>query len=85
MEGFMDFLSTLKINDDHIRTLTKGSDFLILNSLRLLDRSYPMLQSYSQVNLFLDNDAAAKDTKGCGSPWLLYVFCSWGSVLRLYT
>jgi hypothetical protein len=44
-----------------------------------------MLQSYSQVNLFLDNDAAAKDTKGCGSPWLLYVFCSWGSVLRLYT
>ncbi len=63
LEGFMDFLSVLKIDQNEIKHLTTNSDFLILNSLRLLNKSLPVLSAYSQINLFLDNDLAALDAK----------------------
>ena len=63
LEGFIDFLSVLKIDDSEIKQLTINSDFLILNSLRLLNRSLTLLQSYKEANLFLDNDSPAREAK----------------------
>jgi hypothetical protein len=63
MEGFMDFLSVLSFESWEIKQFAANSNFLVLNSLRLLKRSLPILQSYKEVNLFLDNDIAAKEAK----------------------
>jgi hypothetical protein len=63
MEGFMDFLSVLSFESGEIKQLAAKSNFLVLNSLRLLKRGLPILQSYKEVNLFLDNDIAAKEAK----------------------
>jgi Toprim domain-containing protein/CHC2-type zinc finger protein len=63
LEGFMDFLSVTQIDHKEINDLVRGSDFLILNSLSLLNRSLPILQSYNSINVFLDNDLAAKEAK----------------------
>jgi Toprim-like/CHC2 zinc finger len=63
MEGFMDFLSALSFDSGEIKKLSTNSDFLILNSLGLLKRSLPILQSHTEINLFLDNDHAAKEAK----------------------
>ncbi len=62
-EGFIDFLSLLKTDHHFIRSVIKDSDFLILNSLRLIARSIPILKSKPEVNLFLDNDSAGKQKK----------------------
>lgn len=61
LEGFMDFLSAVQLNHSEFKRFTKDSDFLVLNSLRLLNRCLPLLQSHKEVNLFLDNDLAARE------------------------
>lgn len=63
LEGFIDFLSLLKIDNSEIKQLTLNSDFLILNSLRLLNRNLTLLQSYKETCLFLDNDTPAREAK----------------------
>lgn len=63
LEGFMDFLSAVQLDHPEFKRLTKDSDFLVLNSLRLLNRCQPIIQSHKEVNLFLDNDLAAKEAK----------------------
>jgi hypothetical protein len=63
MEGFMDFLSVLSFESGEIKQFAAKSNFLVLNSLRLLKRSLPILESHSEINLFLDNDIAAKEAK----------------------
>jgi hypothetical protein len=63
LEGFIDFLSALQIENRTIRQLTDNSDFLVLNSLRMVNRALPMIHPYARVNLFLDNDAAANQVK----------------------
>ncbi|HNP07157.1 MAG TPA: toprim domain-containing protein [Cyclobacteriaceae bacterium] len=63
LEGFIDFLSVVQLDHSAFKKLTKDSDFLVLNSLRLLNRSLPILQSHKEVNMFLDNDLAAKEAK----------------------
>lgn len=63
LEGFMDFLSLFQLTRPEIKHQVNNSDFLVLNSLSLLPRSAPLLQSYSHVNLFLDNDLAAAQAK----------------------
>ena len=63
LEGFIDFLSASQIENRTIRQLTHNSDFLVLNSLRLVNRALPIIQSYGRVNLFLDNDLAANHVK----------------------
>jgi len=63
LEGFIDFLSVVQLQHKEIKELVKDSDFLILNSLRLINRCLPLLQSHKEVNLFLDNDQAAKEAK----------------------
>lgn len=63
LEGFMDFLSVVQIDHSDFKKLIKDSDFLVLNSVRLLNRCQPIIQSHKEVNLFLDNDLAAKEAK----------------------
>lgn len=63
LEGFIDFLSVLKIDNSEIKQLTANSDFLVLNSLRLFNRSLTLIKSYKEANLFLDNDTPAKEAK----------------------
>lgn len=63
LEGFIDFLSALQIENRTIRQLTHNSDFLVLNSLRLIIRALPIIQPYGRVNLFLDNDLSANQVK----------------------
>lgn len=63
LEGFIDFLSVVQLKNSEFITLTKDSDFLILNSLRLLNRIQPLLQQHKEVNLLLDNDQPATDAK----------------------
>ncbi|UOE51307.1 toprim domain-containing protein [Mucilaginibacter sp. SMC90] len=56
-EGFFDFLSfqTLFKNTDKI-----NSDFLILNSLSFFEKSMPLMESYKEIRLYLDNNAAGQ-------------------------
>ena len=50
-EGFFDYLSFLnKFKSD--------SDFLILNSLALINRCDEILSNYDEIELYFDNDAA---------------------------
>ena len=63
LEGFIDFLSLVQSEIGELKSLSQKSDFLILNSLRLLNRSISILQPYKKVTLFLDNDLAAKESK----------------------
>jgi hypothetical protein len=62
-EGFIDFLSAMVIQHQEINNLTMGSDFVVLNSLAMVNCTLPILQNYKVINLFLDNDLAAKDVK----------------------
>jgi hypothetical protein len=64
LEGFMDFLSVMQFDHKELKDLRQNSNFLVLNSLRLLGRSLPTLRLHKEVNLFLDNDLAAKEAKG---------------------
>ncbi|MBA4145963.1 MAG: DNA primase [Cytophaga sp.] len=63
LEGFLDFLSVQQLSEAGLEGFTAKNDFLILNSLQLLKRSLPVLQSYKEINLLLDNDHAALDSK----------------------
>lgn len=63
LEGFIDFLSVLRIDEPRINQLIHNSTFLILNSLRLVDRSLPIIKLHNEIHLFLDNDNAGKETR----------------------
>ncbi|MFP9097899.1 toprim domain-containing protein [Flavobacterium sp. RHBU_24] len=56
-EGFFDFLSFMVITGEG---RFKENDFIILNSLALLESTHAILDTYKNVRLFLDNDAAGK-------------------------
>jgi len=59
-EGFMDFLSLLTLQK-HIHPIR--SDFLVLNSVSLADRSLDLLERYRSIFLYLDHDNAGKKTQ----------------------
>lgn len=63
MEGFMDFLSALTLNQRKVIELPLKSNFLILNSLSFLNKNISLLQSNDDVRLFLDNDLAGREAK----------------------
>lgn len=54
-EGFFDFLSYATIAHFHSSPLP---DFLILNSTSFFEKQLPVMQSYDEVLLYLDNDTA---------------------------
>jgi len=51
-EGFMDFLSYLTIKS------STNKDFIILNSVSLVDKSIQIISRYDNISLALDNDNA---------------------------
>jgi DNA primase len=55
-EGFMDFLSLLSIKKDSFYS----TNFLILNSLSNLEKSYDTLENHRNIFLFLDHDKAGR-------------------------
>lgn len=56
LEGFMNFLSLLSLRkQEQIQT-----DFVVLNSVSLAERSVDIVKSYSTVFLYPDHDAAGK-------------------------
>jgi DNA primase len=57
LEGFMDFLSLLTLQHKHHPI---KSDFLVLNSVSLVDRSLELVNAYHDVFLYLDRDKAGK-------------------------
>lgn len=63
VEGFIDFLSLLTLNQRKVIELPLRSSFLVLNSLSLLNRSLTLLQSRTDITLFLDNDLAGREAK----------------------
>jgi hypothetical protein len=63
VEGFIDFLSLLTLNQKKVLELPLRSSFLILNSLSLLNKNLALLQSRGDITLFLDNDLAGREAK----------------------
>lgn len=53
-EGFIDYLSWMVLG------LGCGDDYLVLNSVALLERSYGFLDKYDRVNCYLDRDEAGR-------------------------
>jgi|26BtaG_2_1085354.scaffolds.fasta_scaffold00015_2 DNA primase len=54
-EGFFDFLSFLSISDS---LESDPSDYLILNSVAMVNRIENLIKDYTKVELFMDNDKA---------------------------
>lgn len=52
-EGFIDYLSFLEIKKNQ-----KNEDYLILNSVSNIEKSFDIIKKYQNVSLFLDNDSA---------------------------
>ncbi|SNV35180.1 DNA primase (bacterial type) [Chryseobacterium taklimakanense] len=52
-EGFTDYLS-FKILEQHLEK--SPSDYLILNSVSMINRATDLLKTYSNIELYLDND-----------------------------
>ncbi|HMJ70349.1 MAG TPA: toprim domain-containing protein [Cyclobacteriaceae bacterium] len=63
LEGFIDFLSLQQTHDYELNRFKDQSSFIVLNSLSLLNRTLATIQTYKQVNLFLDNDNAGLEAK----------------------
>ncbi len=55
-EGFFSFLSYLAVKEKYSLSLT---NFLVLNSLSLFDKSLTKMEQYAKVCLYLDNDQPA--------------------------
>lgn len=55
-EGFIDFLSWKVLG------ISRGEDYLVLNSVALLERSFPYLDNYGKIRCYLDNDDAGRRT-----------------------
>ncbi len=58
VEGFFDFLSYLRLFDSfpfHKR------DYLVLNSLSFFERSFPLMERYNAVELFMNQDASGQN------------------------
>lgn len=61
-EGFMDFLSFLVLKRSPEWNVEPPTDFLILNSLQLLNRGAEVLKGYESLDLYFDNDPAGRET-----------------------
>lgn len=63
VEGFVDFLSLLTLNQQRAIKLPFRASFLVLNSISLLKKNLPLLSPDRNIHLFLDNDLAGKEAK----------------------
>ena len=57
-EGFMDYLSylTIRVNDHPEEPRIEAQDYMVLNSVTNLSKAERLLQPYSRIGCFLDND-----------------------------
>ena len=55
-EGFIDYLSWMVLG------ISCGEDYLVLNSVALVERAFPYLDRYGKIRCYLDNDDAGKKT-----------------------
>lgn len=62
-EGFFDMLSFVAIIED--ANIGKRYDYLVLNSLALIERARKVMERYSSVYLFLDNDISGQHYTKC--------------------
>lgn len=62
-EGFFDYLSLHQLRHNAIQTEIADSDHLILNSISFMRKSLPLIKTYRNRTLFLDNDQAAEKAK----------------------
>lgn len=62
-EGFFDFLTymTLKQRGDSLLCIDSATDYIILNSVAIVKRTFDLLKGYSLIHCFLDNDKAGHD------------------------
>ena len=56
VDGFIDYLSWMVLG------LGCGDDYLVLNSVALLERSYGFLDRYGHIRCYLDRDEAGRRT-----------------------
>lgn len=62
-EGFFDYLSLHQLRDNAIQKEIADSDHLILNSISFMRKSLPLIKTYRNRTLLLDNDQAAEKAK----------------------
>jgi len=63
LEGFIDFLSLIRLDHVPFEELRKASTFMVLNSISFLPRYIDLIKSFVEINLFLDNDKAGQQAK----------------------
>lgn len=63
-EGFIDFLSymTLKKQITDFTVEDRETDYIILNSVSLISKALPVLEKYSHIYCYLDNDKSGQAT-----------------------
>ena len=61
-EGFMDYLSflTIRVNNNPEEPRTNEQDYMVLNSVTNLSKAEQLLQPYTRIGSFLDNDQAGQ-------------------------
>ena len=62
-EGFFDFLTymSFKKRGDSLICIEAETDYIILNSVAVVKRTFDVLKLYSTIHCFLDNDKAGQD------------------------
>lgn len=65
-EGFFDFLSFVQLNQVEGK---EKIDFLILNTLAYLEKSRNIMDGYTVVDMFLDNDKSGQDCTMKAKEW----------------
>jgi DNA primase len=60
LEGFMDFLSLLRLGHEGVMPPFPHHDIVVLNSISLLKKNLSLLQEYGERTIFFDNDGAGK-------------------------
>lgn len=63
-EGFMDYLSflTIRVGNNPQYPRLDTQDYVILNSVSNLAKAESLLETYTQISCFLDNDTAGRST-----------------------
>lgn len=65
-EGFFNFLSFQSL---HFKQRGQLTNFLVLNSLAFFEKSRPLMERHSQVNLYLDRDKAGMGAMTQAMKW----------------
>lgn len=61
-EGFMDFLSYMTLMSQAWTSIcvSRKSDYIVLNSVNMLQKALPKMERYSEIHCYLDHDRAGR-------------------------